>query len=72
MECYNFEFPLALLLASAGAYTGVAVGWNPAWFNLDQLSWHSTISVEHDQSLCTFQNYCTLEVSLKVLTLVVV
>jgi hypothetical protein len=51
MDCYNFEFPLALFVASAGVYTSAAVGFNPFWFSLDQLKWHGPISVEHDASL---------------------
>jgi len=51
MDCYNFNFAMALILSLAGIYTGTVVGWNPFWFNLDQLNWHSTVSVEHDASL---------------------
>ncbi|KAF8320348.1 Cloroperoxidase [Clavulina sp. PMI_390] len=51
MDCYNFSFPLALFVASAGIYTSAAVGFNPLWFSLDQLKWHGPISVEHDASL---------------------
>ena len=54
MDCYNFDFAMAFVLSLAGIYTGTVVGWNPFWFNLDQLNWHSSVSVEHDASLCTF------------------
>jgi len=51
MDCYNYDFPLALFVASAGIYTSTAVSWNPLWFSLDELKWHGPISVEHDASL---------------------
>lgn len=54
MDCYNFDFPMAFVLGLAGIYTSTAVGFNPLWFHLDQLDWHSTVSVEHDASLCAF------------------
>jgi hypothetical protein len=52
MDCYNFNFAMAFTLGLAGIYTSTAVGFNPFWFHLDQLNWHSTVSVEHDASLC--------------------
>jgi len=51
MECYNFEFSLALFVASAGIYTSILTSWNPVWFSLDQLNKHFHISIEHDASL---------------------
>jgi hypothetical protein len=51
MDCYNFNFAMAFTLGLAGIYTSTAVGFNPFWFHLDQLNWHSTVSVEHDASL---------------------
>lgn len=52
MDCYNFEFPLALFLGSSAVYTSSAVAFNPFWFSLDVFNWHGPISVEHDASLC--------------------
>jgi len=51
MECFNFNFGIALIVGLTGIYTGTLVGWNPLWFSLDQLKWHSKISIERDASL---------------------
>jgi hypothetical protein len=51
MEAFNYNFVAALIVTLTGIYTGTLVGWNPLWFNLDQLKWHSKISIERDASL---------------------
>ena len=54
MECYNFNIVIALIVGLTGIYTSTLVGWNPFWFSLDQLDWHSKISIERDASLCEY------------------
>jgi len=51
MECYNFDFALALFVASAGIYTSLFTNVNPLWFDLSMLQVHNNISIEHDASL---------------------
>jgi len=52
MEAFNFNFGIALIVALTGIYTSTLSGWNPFWFSLDQLKWHSKVSIERDASLC--------------------
>jgi len=51
MEAFNFNFGIALIVGLTGIYTSTLVGWNPFWFSLDQLKWHSKVSIERDASL---------------------
>ncbi|KAF8317714.1 hypothetical protein DL93DRAFT_2076858 [Clavulina sp. PMI_390] len=51
MECYNFDFSLALFVASAGIYTSLFTHSNFLWFDLGELQTHNGFSIEHDASL---------------------
>lgn len=51
MDCYNFDFALALFVGSAGIFTSVFMHANPLWFDLAELQVHNKISIEHDASL---------------------
>lgn len=54
MEVYHYNLVAALIVSLTGIYTSTLVGWNPFWFSLDQLKWHSAISIERDASLCEY------------------
>jgi len=50
-KIFNFSWFMAGLLSAAGWWTGVALAWNPLWFDLKQLRAHTSYLVEHDASL---------------------
>ena len=50
-QCYNFSWPLAILVAAAGVVTSFCCALNPLWFDLKQQRVH-TFLIEHDASLC--------------------
>jgi hypothetical protein len=50
-ECYNFSWLMAVIVASAGWYTGMIMGQNPFWFDLEQQGLHKPWLIEHDASL---------------------
>jgi len=50
-KVYNFSWFVSGLLAIAGSWTGVALAWNPFWFDLKQLRAHKSYLIEHDASL---------------------
>jgi hypothetical protein len=50
-DCYGFNWSLSILVAAAGWYTGMVMGWNPLWFDLEQQGLHKPWLIEHDASL---------------------
>jgi len=55
-QVYNFNIPLAILVAGAGWYTGLVSAFNPFYFDLEQQRGHKDYLIEHDASL-TRQDY---------------